>query len=357
MEPKGKLSVAKNCEECKKRSPDGSDCWNPDKMIEVLMRDHHHCEEHWVEEGLPNLVDNIMANYETFGGMDHLEGKDLPSKKEVITVLEDLFTVLFPGYLGDTEISKANIKYQLGTKIAAIYTRLTIEVEKSLKYICRKINECPQDICQKRAHIVVKELLEAIPEIRSTLSSDIEAAYNGDPAAVSTDEVILSYPCVMAITTYRIAHELYIRCVPLIPRIMSEHMHTLTGIEIHPGAKIGKKFFIDHGTGVVIGETAEIGENVKLYQGVTLGALSFPKDEKGNVIKGRKRHPTIGNNVIIYSGATLLGGDTVIGDDVIIGGNSWITTSIEAGTKITRGPEETTYRKEKNITRETTTMP
>jgi len=151
----------------------------------------------------------------------------------------------------------------------------------------------------------------------------------------------------MAIASYRIAHELYIRCVPLIPRIMSEHMHSLTGIDIHPGAKIGKSFFIDHGTGVVIGETAEIGENVKLYQGVTLGALSFPKDEKGKIIKGRKRHPTIGNNVVIYSGATLLGGDTIIGDNVIIGGNTWITTSVEAGTKITRGPEETTYRKEK----------
>ncbi|MCL2643041.1 MAG: serine acetyltransferase [Candidatus Bathyarchaeota archaeon] len=349
MESKGNLSVAKNCEECKKkRSCDESDCWNPDKMIEVLMKNQDQSEEHWVEEGLPKLVEKIAVNYDTFGGMDHLEGKDLPSKKIVLEVLDDLFTVLFPGYLGDSDISKANIKYRLGTKLTAIYTNLTNEVEKSLKYICRKISECPQDICQKRAQVVVKELLEALPEIRSTLSSDIEAAYNGDPAAVSTDEVILSYPCVMAITTYRIAHELYIRCVPLIPRIMSEHTHSLTGIDIHPGAKIGKSFFIDHGTGVVIGETAEIGDNVKLYQGVTLGALSFPKDEEGNVIKGRKRHPTIGNNVVIYSGATLLGGDTVIGNNVVIGGNTWITTSVEADTRITIGTEEATYRKEKN---------
>jgi len=347
MEPKANLSVIKNCEECKKKSCEESDCWNPDKMIEVLMNNQYNSEERWAESGLPNLVDRLVTNYDTFGGMDHLEGKDLPSKKVVIEVLEDFFAVLFPGYLGDSEINKANIKYCLGTKLTAIYTRLTLEVEKSLKYICRKISECPQDICQKRAQVVVKELLETLPEIRSTLSSDIEAAYKGDPAAVSTDEVILSYPCVMAIATYRIAHELYIRCVPLIPRIMSEHMHSLTGIDIHPGAKIGKSFFIDHGTGVVIGETAEIGENVKLYQGVTLGALSFPKDEKGKIIKGRKRHPTIGNNVVIYSGATLLGGDTIIGDNVIIGGNTWITTSVEAGTKITRGPEETTYRKEK----------
>ncbi|MDR0461527.1 MAG: serine O-acetyltransferase [Nitrososphaerota archaeon] len=349
MEPKDNLSAIKNCEECKKKNHDEMDCWSPEKMITTLMKNHYQSETQWVEEGLPNLVDKILVNYNAFGGMDHLEGKDLPSKKIVIEVLEDLFTVLFPGYLGETDIiSKANIKYQLGAKLNTIYTRLTIEVEKSLKYICRKISECPQDICQKRAHVVVEELLETLPEIRSTLSSDIEAANNGDPAAVSTEEVILSYPCVMTIATYRIAHELYIRCVPLIPRIMSEYMHSLTGIDIHPGARIGKSFFIDHGTGVVIGETAEIGENVKLYQGVTLGALSFPKDEKGNVIKGRKRHPTIGNNVVIYSGATLLGGDTVIGDNVVIGGNTWITTSVEADTRITRGSEETTYRKEKN---------
>ena len=160
----------------------------------------------------------------------------------------------------------------------------------------------------------------------------------------------------LAITTYRIAHELYLNGVPLIPRIMSEHMHSLTGIDIHPGAKIGKNFFIDHGTGVVIGETAEIGDNVKLYQGVTLGALSFPKDEKGNIIKGRKRHPTVGNNVVIYSGATLLGADAVIGDNVVIGGNVWITSPVASGTKITIAkPEQKykwkiTHRKTKTIT-------
>jgi serine O-acetyltransferase len=196
--------------------------------------------------------------------------------------------------------------------------------------------------------VVVKELLEEIPEIRSLLSGDIEAAYGGDPAAVSNEEVILSYPCVLAIATYRIAHELYLRGVPLIPRIMSEHVHSLTGIDIHPGAKIGKNFFIDHGTGVVIGETSEIGDNVKLYQGVTLGALSFPKDEKGQVIKGRKRHPTIGNNVVIYSGATLLGPDAVVGDNVVIGGNVWVTSPVASGTKLTIARPELNYKKKKN---------
>jgi serine O-acetyltransferase len=167
---------------------------------------------------------------------------------------------------------------------------------------------------------------------------------------VSTEEVILSYPCVLAIATYRIAHELYLRGIPLIPRIMSEHMHSLTGIDIHPGAKIGKNFFIDHGTGVVIGETAEIGDNVKLYQGVTLGALSFPKDEEGNIIKGRKRHPTVGNNVVIYSGATLLGADAVVGDNVVIGGNVWIISPVASGTKITIARPELRYKKKKVAT-------
>lgn len=320
--------------------------WNPDSLLDVLMHNHDRVEQDWVEKGLPNLVDHILANYEKFGGMDHLTGRDLPSKEVVVDVLEDLFTVLFPGYLGKAEITKANIKYHLGSTLTSVYTRLTDEVEKSLKYICRKVSECPQDICQKRAHVVVKELLEKLPEIRSKLSGDIQAAYAGDPAAVSTEEVILSYPCVLAITTYRIAHELYLDRIPLIPRIMSEHVHSLTGIDIHPGARIGQNFFIDHGTGVVIGETTEIGDNVKLYQGVTLGALSFPKDEKGNIIKGRKRHPTIGNNVVIYSGATILGPDAIIGDDVVIGGNVWVTSPVASGTTIAMASSEKNYKKE-----------
>ncbi|MGB9841287.1 MAG: serine O-acetyltransferase, partial [Candidatus Bathyarchaeales archaeon] len=226
-------------------------CWIPERMLEALMKGELSLENNWPEKGLPQLVEEMVRNYEAFGGMDHLEGRDLPSKKVVIEVLEDLFKVLFPGYFGKEEVTKANIRYFLGNTLMSIYTRLTSEVEKSLKYICRKITECPHDVCQRRAQVVVKELLEKLPEIRAMLSGDIKAAYSGDPAAVSTEEVILSYPCVLAITTYRIAHELYIRGVPLIPRIMSEHVHSLTGIDIHPGAKIGKNFFIDHGTGVV----------------------------------------------------------------------------------------------------------
>ncbi len=321
--------------------------WDSEKMLETLLKNSQDKREKGFELGLSKLVDNILDSYETFGGMDHLEGKDLPSKKVNIEILEDLLSVLFPGYLGKESVTKTNIKYFLGTTLTSVYTRLTNEVEKSLKYICRKINICPIDVCRKRAQIVVKELLEKIPEIRKLANGDVEAAYDGDPAAASIEEVIISYPCVLAIATYRIAHELYLRGVPLIPRIMSEHVHSLTGVDIHPGAKIGKNFFIDHGTGVVVGETAEIGDNVKLYQGVTLGALSFPKDEKGQIIKGKKRHPTIGNNVVIYSGATLLGPDAIVGDNVVIGGNSWVTSPIAAGTKITIARPELNYKKKK----------
>jgi serine O-acetyltransferase len=347
MKPKSERPQQENKENLENQDTE-TYCWNPEKMLDALMKGKKSLENNWSETGLPLLVDEIIRNYETFGGMDHLEGKDLPSKKVVIEVLEDLLTMFFPGYLGKTGITKSNIKYFLGNTLTSVYTRLTGEVDKSLKYICRKIKECPEDICQKRAQVVVKELLEKIPEIRSLLSGDIEAAYNGDPAAVSTEEVIISYPCVLAVTTYRIAHELYLRGVPLIPRIMSEYIHSQTGIDIHPGAKIGKNFFIDHGTGVVIGETAEIGDNVKIYQGVTLGALSFPKDEKGHIIRGRKRHPTVGNNVVIYSGATLLGADAIVGNNVVIGGNVWITSRVASGTKITIAPPELKYKKKKH---------
>lgn len=324
-------------------------CWNPDKMVNALLNGKKTLDRDWNEKGLPQLVDKIMRNYEIFGDMQHLEGKDLPSKKSVIEILEELLSIFFPGYLGKTEITKSNIKYFLGSTLASVQARLTDEVEKSLKYICRKMKECPQDVCRRRAEVVVEELVEKIPELRSIVHGDVKAAYIGDPAAVSTEEVIISYPCTLAITTHRISHELYLRGIPLIPRIMSEHVHSLTGIDIHPGAKIGKNFFIDHGTGVVIGETAEIGDNVKIYQGVTLGALSFPKDEKGEIIRGTKRHPTIGNNVVIYSGATLLGAEAIVEDNVTIGGNVWITSRVTSGTKITIAQPELNYKKDNNL--------
>lgn len=309
--------------------------WNPEYLIKNLMGKAIVNEEKWLTKGLPKLVEKISENYETYGGMNHLDGKDLPSRTIVVEILEDILSVLFPGYLGKEKVTKSNIGNYLSKILSSIYDRLIKEVDKSLKYFCRKIEKCPEDICLKISQMVVRELLEEICRIRILLSGDIEAAYCGDPAAKSFDEVILSYPCVLAISTYRIAHELYIRGVPLIPRIMSEHAHSITGIDIHPGAKIGKNFFIDHGTGVIIGETAEIGDNVKIYQGVTLGALSFPKDEQGHPIKGRKRHPTVGNGVIIYSNASILGEKAVIGDSAIIGGNVWLTSNVPSETIVT----------------------
>ncbi len=327
----------------KETSEEWTHTWSPEQMLE-MMKGEGTTETNWVGQGLPKLVDEIMKSYEKQGGINHLDGKVLPSKDVVVDVLKGLINIIFPGYLGKTGLTKSNVQYFTGNMLNSVYSRLVDEIDKSLKYVCRKVEKCPEDICLKRAQVVVKELLERIPQIRGLIRGDIQAAYDGDPAAKSIDEVILSYPCVLAIATYRIAHELYVRGVPMIPRIMGEYAHSKTGIDIHPGARIGKNFFVDHGTGVVIGETTEIGDNVKIYQGVTLGALSFPKDEKGRIIKGRKRHPTIGNNVVIYSGATLLGADAVIGDDAVIGGNVWITQPVPPGTKVAIVEPELRYK-------------
>ena len=318
----------------------GTPDWIPEKIKEILKNKSGIEEKNWIKESLPKLVNRISENYKTYGGINHLDGKDLPSKKIVIEILEDFLSILFPGYLGNERVTKTNIDDYVTKTLKSIFLRLVVEVDKSLKYFCKKVEKCSEDLCIKLARILVKEILEEIGKIRILLNGDIQAAYCGDPAAKSFDEVILSYPCVLAISTYRIAHEFNIRGIPLIPRIMSEHAHSITGIDIHPGAKIGKNFFIDHGTGVIIGETTQIGDNVKIYQGVTLGALSFPKDEKGICIKGMKRHPTVGNGVVIYSNATILGEKAVIGDNAVIGGNVWITSEIPSGTIVTLQPSK-----------------
>jgi serine O-acetyltransferase len=315
-----------------------------EQMLELVLRKQEVLDENWVEIMIPNLVEKMLQNYEKYDSLNHLEGKDLPSKDVVIDVLEHFLALLFPGYHGKRQSIISNPSSFLNHTLTLIIDKLVGEIDKSLKYICRKIETCPEDFCINRAEVVVKELLEQLPEIRVYLKGDMQAAFDGDPAARSIEEVILSYPCVLAIATYRIAHELYLRGIPMIPRIMSEYAHSKTGIDINPGAKIGKNFFIDHGTGVVIGETAEIGDNVKLYQGVTLGALSFTKDEKGRISKGGKRHPTIGNKVVIYAGATILGGKTIIEDAAVIGGNVWITTSIPSDTQVTIIPPKLRYK-------------
>ena len=322
------------------------------KMYEI--DDNAVTNQNWMVKNLPKLVEEIKNNYEEYKDIAHLEGKDIPSKHVVIAVLEDILSILLPGYLEKKEINESNVESFLYSTLISIHNRLVDEVEKSLKWICRRMKKCSEDICFGNAKEIVRELLAKIPEIRILLSEDIQTAFEEDPAAKSIDEVIISYPCVLAIATYRVAHELHIQGVPFVPRIMSEYAHSETGIDIHPGATIGKKFFIDHGTGVVIGETAEIGDNVKIYQGVTLGAVSFPKDEKGKIIKGLKRHPTIGNNVIIYSGASVLGGKTIVGDNAVIGGNVWITSPIPPGTQVTLIQPELIYKgiNSKNVNQE-----
>jgi serine O-acetyltransferase len=262
-------------------------------------------------------------------------GISMAGQQAVIDVLEELIAVLFPGcHLHHDAMPEELEEYE---PIALEKTAISLrdQCRRVFEYQCLQ-DECPEDCntCDDKAVAAVMNLVESLPEILCVLQKDVQAAYEGDPAAKSAMEVVMSYPGVYAVIVHRIAHCLQLNGVPLIPRVMSEHAHTKTGIDIHPGAKIGEGFFIDHGTGVVIGETTVIGKNVKLYQGVTLGALSFEKDETGHLVKGIKRHPNVEDNVVVYAGATILGGNTTIGERSVIGGNVWLTHSVPPGSKV-----------------------
>lgn len=281
------------------------------------------------------LVDGILDSYERYGGINRTGTENFPNRKNVVDVLHDLQNLIFPGFRDSEEIRPQDIRYVTGRRVNNVIALLTREIQKALVYMQVKENDNAKKIenlpCFKLAEKTVFALLEELPHLRREIQADTEAILQGDPAANSSEEIILSYPGLEAILVYRIAHFLFVRGVPIIPRIMSEHIHGKTGIDIHPGAKIGKSFFIDHGTGVVIGETCVIGQNVKIYQGVTLGAMSVKKE-----LHNKKRHPTIEDNVTIYANATILGGDTVIGHDSTIGGNTWITKSVDAYSNITQ---------------------
>lgn len=300
-------------------------------------------EDEWLQNNLPRLAHQMMETCGENGDLRHLDGKDLPSREAIIGILNNFMKLLFPTFFGNPKLTKSNIQYFLGDTLHSLYTELTAEIDKSLRYVCHRTKACSPDICERKAQAASKEIVESLPGIRASLAGDIHAAYVGDPAAKNRAEIILGYPCVYAIAVYRIAHELYVRTIPIMPRLMSEHAHSITGVDLHPGAKIGKNFFIDHGTGVVIGETAEIGDNVRIYQGVTLGGQSFATGEISK-LRGKKRHPTIEDDVIIYAGATILGGKTVIGKGAVIGGNVWITSSIPPGTTVTIAAPKLTYR-------------
>ena len=289
-----------------------------------------------MDHPIDSLVERILDSYRQLGGINHLEGPNLPSQQSVARIVEVLQSLIFPGFRAEENLDLASMRYAIGEKVVAVTRALAVEVEKSLRYNCRVKEDCDrhQD-CRGEAQEIVGDLLSMIPEIRRKVSLDVEAANRGDPAARSQEEVILSYPGVEAITVHRIAHELWVRGVAMIPRMMSEHIHGKTGIDIHPGAQIGGSFFIDHGTGVVIGETTVIGANVKLYQGVTLGALSVQKE-----LANKKRHPTLEDEVTIYAGATILGGGTVVGRGSVIGGNVWLVESVPPNSRIYRQPTQ-----------------
>lgn len=279
------------------------------------------------------LVERIIATYDENSGINFIDAANMPVRDKILEAIDLLIELIFPGYTGKRTVTHENLDYVTGELICQVRGILLEQVELAFRYKC-KMTKCVTCDCQKLAADTVEFFLNKLPDIREMLKGDVAAAYDGDPSANSFEEVVISYPYIFAIAIHRIAHELYLKEVPLIPRIMSESAHSRTGIDINPGAQIGNRFFIDHGTGVVIGETAVIGDNVKLYQGVTLGALSFPKDERGRIVKGSKRHPTIEDNVTIYAEATLLG-DIVIGKGAVIGGNVWFKESVEPSVTVT----------------------
>ena len=292
---------------------------------------------------LPQIIGKIVDTYDSEDGINHIEGPNLPSRDMVVEIATNFLDVLFPGYYEKKELSRGDLTYYIWEKIAFIYHHLSRENFKSLKSVYGK-QEDDKKLTERSIEITFS-ILNKIPEIRDKLRGDVSAAFEGDPAAKSLDEIILSYPGAEAIAVYRVAHEIHLLKVPFIPRIMTEYAHSKTGIDIHPGATIGEHFFIDHGTGVVIGETTEIGKNVRIYQGVTLGALSIKKDASGNIARGGKRHPTIKDNVIIYAGATILGGETVVGEDSVIGGSVWLTESVPPCTILINKLPELTQKK------------
>jgi serine O-acetyltransferase len=283
-----------------------------------------------LKEALPEITEAVVATCTECNRTSHLGHKPLPSREAVVEILCDFLDILYPGYWRRQNLHVGNVEYHVGDLIDGLHDKLTAQITRALRHehSCtspdRRVEVDLEALAQQKAI----ELLRRLPEVRSVLELDVQAAFEGDPAAKSYHEVIFCYPGLEAVSVYRVAHELLLLGVPLIPRMMTEYAHSKTGIDIHPGARIGPGFFIDHGTGVVIGETCDIGTNVKLYQGVTLGALSFPRDAAGNIIRGMKRHPTLEDEVVVYANATILGGDTVIGRNAVIGSNVWLTQSV-----------------------------
>lgn len=297
----------------------------------VIDKDSHTFTSLVEELAMPSPINEAPA-----GPLDY---KPLPSRDTVYRIVEELRAVMFPGYFGFSDLNPKSVKYHIGAIIDRIQYPLQEQIRRGLCFACTEAScTCTPD--DKKALSITRDFLHQLPKIQRQLANDVQAAFDGDPAALVKDEIIFCYPALTAITNYRLAHNLHLLGVPLIPRIITEHAHSLTGIDIHPGAEIGECFFIDHGTGVVIGETCVIGNNVRLYQGVTLGAKSFKSDEQGHLAKGYPRHPIVEDDVVIYANATILGRIT-IGRGSSIGGNVWLTESVPPESRITQALEQT----------------
>jgi serine O-acetyltransferase len=297
-----------------------------------------------LKEQLPDLTDRIVATYHDIGTINHLGHCPLPRYDVVIECIADLKEILYPGYRRREKLHIANVTYHVGDLIDSLHDKLTTQIARAFRHKAGASDECDRhssevdedEDYEAKGQAATIAFLEQLPHLREVLALDVQAAYEGDPACSNLDEVIFCYPGLTAVTIYRLAHILYKLDVPYIPRMMAEYAHMRTGIDIHPGAIIGKYFFIDHGTGVVVGQTCKIGNHVKIYQGVTLGALSFKTDDSGELLRGDevKRHPTLGDNVVIYANATVLGGKTVVGHDAIIGSSVWLTHSVAPHTTV-----------------------
>jgi serine O-acetyltransferase len=291
---------------------------------------------------LPDIAEHIIASCDDAQCFTHVDYEPIPSEGYIVDIVDKFKGILFPGFFTRDKLDPVNLKYTIGRSVSELYDLLAQQITHAIRHDCFRY-DLPCTECEQRGQEIALEMLATVPELRRALAKDVRAAFEGDPAAKSYDEVIFSYPGILAIAVHRLAHRLHRLDVPLLPRIMSEYAHSVTGIDIHPGAQIGESFAIDHGTGVVIGETTVIGNRVRVYQGVTLGALSLPRDA-GERLRGKKRHPTIEDDVIIYSGATILGGDTIIGARSIIGGNVWITESVPPDTKVLMEAPRLIYR-------------
>ena len=292
------------------------------------------------EDEIDGIVARVLSDFNGRKNIDAINIFNKPDKTEVRDIVHNLFRIIYPGYFRERTFKIYNPKNSFAVTIEDIFYHLNKHVYLALDF-CKKRGTMTEDERQAESYLICKVFFDRLPSIREAIETDLLAAYDGDPAAGCFEEIILAYPGLMAVTVYRIAHELYLLQVPVLPRLMTEYAHSETGIDIHPGAVIGKYFFIDHGTGIVIGETAVIGNNVKIYQGVTIGALSTRGGQK---LSGKKRHPTIGDNVTIYSGASILGGETLIGENSVIGGNTFITSSVPADTRVSMKNPEMEYR-------------